>query len=59
MRTYLLPSTIRKTKCSLSENLPKEILYNNAKPFSSTGIDYFGSIKIKARKYAQKNSSTK
>ena len=36
-------------------NLPKERLYDNAKPFSSTGIDYFGPIKIKATRYPRKN----
>ena len=32
-------------------NLPKERLYDNAKYFSSAGIDYFGSIKVKKIKY--------
>ena len=36
-------------------NLPKERLYDNAKPFSSTRIDYFGPIKFKVAKYARKN----
>ena len=36
-------------------NLPKERLYGNAKPFSSTGIDYFGPIKVKATKSTRKN----
>ena len=36
-------------------NLPKKRLYDNAKPFSSTGIDYFGPIKVKATKHTRKN----
>ena len=36
-------------------NLTKERLYGNAKPFSLTGIDYAGPIKIKATKYTGKN----
>ena len=35
--------------------LPKEKLYDNAKPFSSTGIDYFGPINVKATKCTRKN----
>ena len=38
-------------------NLPKERLYDNAKSFSSTSIDYFGAIKVKATKYTRKNSA--
>ena len=36
-------------------NLPEGRLYDNAKSFSSTGIDYFGLIKVKATKYTRKN----
>ena len=36
-------------------NLPKERLYDNVKPFSLTGIDFFGPIKFKPRKYTRKN----
>ena len=36
-------------------NLAKEQLYGNSKPFSSTWIDYFGPIKVKATKQAKKN----
>ena len=36
-------------------NLLQERLYDNAKPFSSTGIDYFGPIKVKATKHTRKN----
>ena len=36
-------------------NLPKERLYDNAKYFSSAGIDCFDSIKVKATKYTRKN----
>ena len=52
---YLLPSMICKTKPPYMGNLPKERPYNNAKLFSSTGIDYFGSMKVKATKYTRKN----
>ena len=38
-------------------NLPKERLCDNAKLFSSTGIDYFGPIKVKATKYTRKNAA--
>ena len=33
-------------------NLPKERLYDNAKPFFSIGIEHFGPIKVKAIKCA-------
>ena len=36
-------------------NLTKERLYDNAKLFSSTGIDYFAPIKVKATKHTRKN----
>ena len=35
-------------------NLPKERFYDNAKSLSSTDIEYFGSIKVKATKYTRK-----
>ena len=38
-------------------NIPKEILFENCKPFTSTGIDYFGSIKVKATKHTRWNPS--
>ena len=38
-------------------NRPKERLYDSAKPFSSTGIDYFDPIKVKATKYTRKNAA--
>ena len=44
-----------KTSAPCMGNLPKERLYNNAKLFSSTGIDYFGPIKVQATKHAKKN----
>ena len=40
-------------------NLPKERLYDNANPFSSTGIDYFGPITVKATNYTRKNPTLK
>ena len=36
-------------------NFPKERLCDNAKPFSSTRIDQFGPIKVKATKYTRKD----
>ena len=36
-------------------NCPKERLHDNAKHFSSTGIYYFGPIKVKATKYTRKH----
>jgi len=36
-------------------NLPAERLCNNEKPFSSTGIDYFGPIKVKASRQTRRN----
>ena len=38
-------------------NRPKERLYDSAKPFSSTWIDYFDPIKVKATKYTRKNAA--
>ena len=36
-------------------NLPKEKLYDNVQPFLSTGIDCFGSIKVKVTKCTRNN----
>ena len=43
-----------KPKVPCMGNLTKERLYGNAKPFSLTGIDYAGPIKVKATKYTGK-----
>ena len=38
-------------------NIPKERLFENCKPFTSTGIDYFGPIKVKTTKHTRRNPS--
>ena len=38
-------------------NIPKERLFENCKPFTSTGIDSFGPIKVKATKHTRWNPS--
>ena len=38
-----------KPKAPCMGNLPKERLYDNAKPFSSGGIVYFGQTKVKRK----------
>ena len=52
-----MPSTISKVNAPCMGNLPKERLYDNAKPLFSIGTDYFGPIKVKATKYPRKNSA--
>ena len=51
---YSLPQFV-KPNIPCMGNLPKERLYDNAKSFSSTDIEYFGPIKVKATKYTRKN----
>ena len=41
------------------ENIPKERLFENCKPFTSTGIDYFGRLKVKPTKQTRRNPSLK
>ena len=46
-----------KPNAPLMGNIPKGRLFENFKPFTSTGIDYFRLIKVKATKHTRRNPS--